>query len=195
MRQALILFGLMSLIVYGGTFLAFYKKDEASVTVKENSMSLSLTSPAFNDGETIPFQYTCDGQNVSVPLHIEGVPEGTESLVLLMDDPDIPQSVKEARGIEKFDHWALYNIPANTVDIGEDERIGALGLNSLGQASYRGPCPPDREHRYFFRLYAVRGTLNFVTAPTLTDIEGAAAGMMIEHATLMGRYERSTSKK
>lgn len=107
-----------------------------------------------------------------------------------MDDPDIPDSVKEARGIEKFDHWALYNIPPETMLIPEGVSVGTQGMTSRGGGAYVGPCPPDREHRYFFRLYALSGTLNFVKIPTLDEIEIAAQGMEIGRATLMGRYER-----
>lgn len=185
------LLGIMTAIVYVGAFIAFKQKAEAPTEITPQLMSLLLTSPAFKDGESIPSQYTCDGENMSVPLRIEGVPEGTQSLVLVMDDPDIPQSVKEARGIEKFDHWAVYNILPDITVIPAGEIVGTLGKNSRGDNAYSGPCPPDREHRYFFRLYAVNGILNFITVPTLDELEDAAKGMLIEQTTLMGRYERS----
>jgi hypothetical protein len=127
---------------------------------------------------------------VNPELTIAGVPEGAESLVLLMDDPDIPQSVKDARGIEKFDHWAVYAIPPDTTVIKTGAVIGTGGKNSIGEVGYRGPCPPDREHRYIFRLYALSGTLNFIQAPTLDELETAAQGMMLEKAELIGRYNR-----
>lgn len=188
MRQAFLLLGVLSAIVYAGAFFAFHKKAEG--LSPSDTMSLTLTSPAFNNGERIPAQYTCDGENVSIPLHIEGIPEGTQSLVLVMDDPDIPESVKESLGVEKVDHWVVYNIPPETTDIASGDVVGTLGKNTRGAAAYRGPCPPDREHRYFFRLYAISGTLSFIDVPTLYEVEEAAKGMMIEQATLMGRYER-----
>jgi Raf kinase inhibitor-like YbhB/YbcL family protein len=153
-------------------------------------MALSISSPAFEEGGKIPSKYTCDADNVSPEIRIEGVPEGTVSFVLVMDDPDIPDTVKQARGIEKFDHWAVYNIGADTTVLAEGKSVGTGAVNSTGKTSYTGPCPPDREHRYFFRLYALSGTLNFIQAPTLDELETAARGMMIESATLMGRYER-----
>ncbi|NCN52254.1 YbhB/YbcL family Raf kinase inhibitor-like protein [Candidatus Parcubacteria bacterium] len=156
---------------------------------------LKLTSPVFVDGGTIPAEYTCDGKRyLNPPLLISGVPEGTESLILVMDDPDIPESIKQQRGIEKFDHWVLYNIVPSTREINEEDRLGTTGLNSAGNAEYTGPCPPTdiepTEHRYIFRLYAVTGTLNFIKAPTLDEVEIAAKGMMIESATLTARYKR-----
>lgn len=195
MRHAFALLGLMSFIVLVGLYLAFSKPAEAptddSVTPLTNeSMSLILSSPAFAEGEQIPSKYTCDGENINPELHISGVPEGTESLVLVMDDPDIPDSVKESLGIESFDHWVLYNIPPDTTVIPERAEVGSVGLSSRGEARYVGPCPPDGEHRYVFRLYAIKGTLTFIKAPTLRDVEEAAQGAAIESVTFTGRYER-----
>jgi Raf kinase inhibitor-like YbhB/YbcL family protein len=155
-------------------------------------MSLTLTAPAFADGASIPQKYTCDGENVSPELHIGNAPEGTQSFVLVMDDPDIPVSVKQARGIDTFDHWVVFNIPGDTTVIPEGglPNVGS-GMNTRGTNGYTGPCPPDKEHRYFFRLYAVSGTLNFIKAPTLHEVEAAAQGMALGQATLTGRYERA----
>ncbi len=194
MRQAFALLGVMTLLISVGAFFALSKKAEAPIvnqdTDRELPMSLTLTSPAFVEGGMIPSEYTCDGENTSPELHIANVPEGTKSLVLVMDDPDIPDSVKQAKGIEVFDHWVLYNIPSSKTVIPKGGLVGDVGLNSKGEAGYTGSCPPDREHRYFFRLYALSGTLNFIKAPTLKNVEEAAKGMMLETTTLMGRYER-----
>jgi Raf kinase inhibitor-like YbhB/YbcL family protein len=200
MRQAFLLLGIMTLIVSVGAFIAFERAEapspEVPITTEvtpTSTMQFSLTSPVFEDGGLIPEKFTCDADNVSPELHIQGVPEGTLSLILVMDDPDIPESVKIARGIEKFNHWAVYNIPADTTIIPEDALIGTAGLNGRGEAKYTGPCPPDKEHRYFFRLYAVTGTLNFIKAPTLDEIETAGQGMAIASTTLMGRYNRKSN--
>ncbi len=193
MRQASLMLGILTLLMFVGGYLAFHKKAEAPVipeVITPQAMSFSLTSPVFTDGGLIPEKFTCDADNVSPELRIQGVPEGTESLILVMDDPDIPESVKTARGIEKFNHWALYNIPKDTTVLPEGASIGTAGLNGRGDTAYTGPCPPDREHRYFFRLYAVTGTLNFIKAPTLDEIETAGQGMMLASTTLMGRYVR-----
>ncbi|HEU4677501.1 MAG TPA: YbhB/YbcL family Raf kinase inhibitor-like protein [Candidatus Paceibacterota bacterium] len=192
-RRAYALLSLMTAIVFIGGFVAVSRKAEAPVADLSNNetrMALTLTSPAFEDGGVIPSEYTCDGANVNPELRIGGVPEGTRSLVLVMDDPDIPESVKQARGIDVFDHWVLYDIPPTTDSIPKGAPVGTAGLNGLGVAGYAGPCPPDREHRYIFRLYAVSGTLEFVKAPSLKEVEDAAKGMAIESATLIGRYNR-----
>lgn len=196
MRQASLMLGVLTILMVVGGYLAFHNKAEAPVLESINEvattepMSLTLTSPAFSENGLIPPTYTCDGENVSPELRIENIPRGTQSLVLVMDDPDIPDSVKQARGIEKFDHWAVYNIPPDTTVIKEGEVLGTGAQNGRGTFVYTGPCPPDREHRYVFRLHALSGTLNFIKAPTLDEVEEAAKGMTIESATLIGRYNR-----
>lgn len=192
-RHAYTLLGIVTLIIFVGAYIAFSKKAEAPITTGSNnpsSMTLALSSPIFTEGGTIPSKYTCDGENVSPELHIDNVPEGTKSFVLVMDDPDIPEFVKKERGIEKFNHWSLYNIPVDTRILKEGALIGLAGMNGRGEAKYTGPCPPDREHRYIFRLYALSGQLNFLQAPTLDEIEASARGMMLGSSTLIGRYER-----
>jgi Raf kinase inhibitor-like YbhB/YbcL family protein len=198
MRFAYMLMGLSTIILSVGTFFAFSNRADAPAQVispNQEDMPFTLSTPAFKEGESIPSKYTCDGDNVSPELHFENVPEGTKSFVLVMDDPDIPDSVKTARGIEVFDHWVLYNIPGTTKGLAEGEVVGNSGLNSRGTEGYVGSCPPDREHRYFFRLYALSGTLNFIKSPTLREVEEAAQGMMLGKAELMGRYERIQVKE
>jgi Raf kinase inhibitor-like YbhB/YbcL family protein len=195
MRSAFILLGVMTLVVSVGTFLVFSRKVDAphDVNIMYNeqvSMKFTLSSPVFKEGESIPATFTCDGENINPELRIDNIPDGTKSLVLVMDDLDIPEAIKKERGIEKFDHWVLYNIPPDTTVLSPETDVGTTGLNAAQDASYRGPCPPDREHRYYFRLYALPHTLNFIKIPTLYDVEEAAKGSMIEMTTLMGRYER-----
>ena len=161
--------------------------------------TLELTSSAFKHRGVIPAKYTCDDKReLSPPLTVSGVPEGTKSLVLIMDDPDIPQVVKEARGIDVFDHWVLYNIPAPPAggkkEILEGTSIGTAGLNSVGMLGYVGPCPPPqfepREHRYVFTLYALDSLLSLGTGATKKEVLDALASVRIEEAELVGRYSR-----
>lgn len=198
MRHAFSMLGILTVLMVVGVYLTFHKKAEAPAPVLEepsssSAMSFALTSPVFEVDGLIPSEYTCDGEGVSPELHIENVPEGTASLVLVMDDSDIPESVKQARGIEKFNHWAVYNIPADTKVLPRAWDGGTGALNSTGAVGYRGPCPPDREHRYIFRLYALSGTLNFIKTPTLDEVESAAEGMMLGKAELIGRYNRPSN--
>ncbi len=204
MRNAYVLLGSAFLVLFVGAYMLMREvgaptsnieslplaQPNEVISSSQESMSLSLTSSSFADGGSIPSKFTCEGENINPELLITGVPEGTKSLVLVMDDPDIPESVKEARGIEKFDHWVVYNIAPETTVIAENSIPGTEGLNSRGAPGFVGSCPPDREHRYIYRLYALSGTLNFVTTPSLDEVEAAAKGVALAEATLMGRYEK-----
>lgn len=166
--------------------------DDSGLEVNSNSNTMKITSSAFENNGDIPSEYTCDFGKMATnpPLEFLGVPENAKSLVLLMDDPDIPESVKQARGIEKFDHWTLYGMLPNTLEIKEGEVVGAVGLNSAGSAQYAPPCPPDGKHRYFFKLFALDTNINFIKAPTQADVEAAMQGHILDQAELVGLYQR-----
>lgn len=152
---------------------------------------MTLTSPVFVHNGTIPKKYTCDGENISPPLSIEGVPEGAQSLALLMDDPDVPKAL---RPDGMFDHWTLFNIPPEVSEIGEGESPGLAGRNSRGDKKYTGPCPPPqyepREHRYFFKLYALDARLVLTEGASKAEVKQAMAGHILAHCELVGRYSR-----
>lgn len=152
---------------------------------------MKLTSPAFEANEKIPPKYTCDGSNISIPLTFEDVPKNAQSLVLLMDDPDIPEAAKKNFKIEVWDHWVVFNIPPNAGGFMEGKTPpGLVGKNTRGSNTYGGPCPPDREHRYFFKLYALDVMLNLDSTATKTDVEKAMERHILARAELIGRYER-----
>lgn len=153
-------------------------------------MSLTLMSPAFAEGETIPKKYTQDGQNLSPPLKWTGAPPTTQSFALLVEDPDAPSGT--------FRHLAIYNIPADrdrlpeSIDTGPDHAI-RYGRNDYGNAGYDGPGPPRGHglHHYHFRL----GALDVPNLRIATDLEAGqvwreANKHMIEEAELVGVYER-----
>jgi len=160
----------------------------------ENSMTISiqLTSSAFEYNGSIPSKYTCDENGrLSPPLSISGVPEKTVSLALIMDDPDVP---KQLRPEGVFDHWVLFNIPATTKEIPEGTSVGTLGANSGGVSTYTGPCPPSQyepsEHRYVFKLYALDAELDLEPGATKEKVLEAMRGHVIADAELIGRYKR-----
>jgi len=156
-----------------------------------NVDTMKLTSTAFENNQSIPSKYTCDAEDINPPLAISDVPEGAQSLVLIMDDPDIPDFVKKSRGIEVFDHWIVFNIPPNTTEITEaTEPQSTGGVNSTGKTGYTGPCPPDREHRYLFKLYAIDTMLELDSGATKTDVEQAMQGHILEQTQLVGLYQR-----
>jgi len=144
---------------------------------------MKISSPAFAEGQSIPKKYTCDGNDTSPPLAFAGVPPRAKSLALVMDDPDAPGGV--------FDHWVVWNIPPETLTVAEGkEPKGVNGRTSFRKNGYGGPCPPDREHRYFFKLYALDTTLNLPASATKRDLEKAMQGHIVDQAQLMGKYDR-----
>jgi Raf kinase inhibitor-like YbhB/YbcL family protein len=154
-----------------------------------NSFDMTISSSAFKEGELIPAKYTCDGQNVSPSLTFMGIPENTESLVLIVDDPDVPKNI---RPDGMWTHWLVWNIPADISVVGEGNTPeGVVGRNSSGDKKYTGPCPPDREHRYFFKLFALDTILDLdASSVSKTDLERAIEGHVLAEAQLMGRYNR-----
>lgn len=146
---------------------------------------LELKSPVFEDGGTIPNEFTCDGENVSPPLEIVDIPDGTESMVLIVDDPDAPSG--------SFVHWLVWNIPAETVAIeaGELPDETMEGYNDFGKPEYSGPCPPSGSHRYFFRLFAIDTVLEDLDEDTgRAKIEKLISGHILDEAVLVGEYSR-----
>lgn len=194
MRSPYLMIGIAALVIIAGTIYGVnHRFTPRSYT--EQSMATStlvLASSAFEDGGPIPSKYTCDDNRLlSPPLSISGVPEGTESLALIVDDPDVPK-VKIPSGV--FDHWTLFNIPAGTREIPEGGSAGIAGANSAGQNAYTGPCPPKEyepsEHRYFFKLYALDAELPLRAGASKADVEKAMEGHIIAQTELVGRYKK-----
>lgn len=149
-------------------------------------MAFTLKSSSFENNALIPQKYTCDGKGISPPLKWEGAPTGTRAYALIMDDPDAP--------VGTWDHWILFNIPASVNELEEglskipDGSVG--GKNSWGKTIYGGPCPPDREHRYFFKIYALDQSFHLPTGTVKKEIEKAFQGHILAQAELVGRYDR-----
>ena len=155
-------------------------------------LAMQLKSPAFSEGGKIPSLFTCDGRNINPELIISGVSSEAKSLVLLMDDPDVPESVRKDR---MWDHWVVFNIPPQTKTIPENSQPeGVPGKNTGGNLGYQGPCPPDREHRYFFKLYALDTTLDLPKGSSKKAVEKTMQGHIIAETQLMGKYERPGKK-
>ena len=149
---------------------------------------MKLSSSAFEHDGKIPSKYACDGDNVNPPLIISDVPADANSLVIIMDDPDVP---KHLRADGMWDHWIVFNMPASVWEIKEgEEPDGTHGLATGNNLDYFGPCPPDREHRYFFKLYALDTTLDLPEKSTKPQVEKAMEGHILSQTELMGRYER-----
>lgn len=201
MRKGLLATGIAAIVVIAGALYAFSSNgttiENASVisSVTVEDMALTLTSNVFAHGESIPSKFTCDeNRNLNPQLSISGVPEGTQSLVLIMDDPDIPEQFKVQRGIDAYDHWTLFNIPADTTEIPEGGTVGTTGANGSGVSAYTGPCPPKEyeptEHAYSFRLYALDTALDLPAGSNKKTVQAAMEGHIIEETELIGRYKR-----
>ena len=152
-------------------------------------MSLSLTSRAFQEGESIPAAYTCEGQDISPPLAWTDPPAGTKSVALISDDPDAPGKT--------WVHWVMYNIPPSVHQLPEafppdqEQADGTRqGLTDFGRVGYGGPCPPSGMHRYFFTLYAIDTILALPSGATKSQVEAAMKGHILAQAYLMGTYRR-----
>lgn len=155
-------------------------------------MSFILKSSTIKPGQPIPIQHTGDGDNYSPELSWTGLPPGTRELALICEDPDAP-------GGKPFVHWTIYRIPATTVNL--KERILDLkslpgsttrqGLNDFGTVGYRGPHPPPGpSHRYYFKLYALSGTLDLEGGVPPHHVERAMHGIALGETYLMGTYQR-----
>lgn len=145
---------------------------------------MKLISAFPNEG-IIPSQYTCDGANISPPFTISDVPDAARSLVLIVDDPDAPAG--------NWVHWLVWNIPADIDVFNEGTAPEGVveGMTSFGKPGWGGPCPPNGEHRYFFRLYALDvEKLDLPTSAGLEELRGVMKGHILETAELMGRYDR-----
>jgi hypothetical protein len=145
---------------------------------------MELKSPAFENESDIPSKYTCDGDNMSPPLEISNIPEGTKSLALMCDDPD-------AMGGD-FIHWLVWNIDPATSSILEAElpNGAVLGKTDFGNQEYGGPCPPNGVHHYHFKLYALDTVVNLSEESTKNELLGAISEHILDQCSLVGLYVR-----
>lgn len=155
--------------------------------------SLTVTSAAFDDGQTIPQGHTCDGADESPPLSVSGLPGDTQVLALIADDPDAPGGT--------FTHWIVWNVPPDRTSwpagIGPGDRATELGdapqgTNDAGEVGYSGPCPPegDGPHTYRFTFYALDGDLGLDPGAGRSDLESAMDGRVLDSGRLTGEYGR-----
>jgi Raf kinase inhibitor-like YbhB/YbcL family protein len=153
-------------------------------------MSLTLTSAAFRDGQPIPAQYTADGGNVSPPLQWDDPPEGTKSFALVCEDPDAPRGT--------FTHWVLFNLPAESRELGENVPReatlpggAAQGANDFDKTGYGGPAPPPgKPHRYTFTLSALDTRLDLRPGVTRDQLRAAMKGHVLAEGRFQGTYGR-----
>jgi Raf kinase inhibitor-like YbhB/YbcL family protein len=157
-------------------------------------MTLSLKSSAFAPHQNIPVRYTCEGEDISPPLAWSGVPEGTRSFVLIVDDPDAPDPAAPKM---TWVHWMLYNLPPDIDGLPEGVTFLPMGTregrNDWKRIGYSGPCPPVGRHRYFHRLYALDTILPDLGRPTRAKLEKAMRDHILESTELVGTYQKRQS--
>lgn len=156
-------------------------------------MSIHISSTAFSDLGPIPQRYTCEGVDVSPPLSWSAVPHKTQSLVLIVEDPDAPDPHAPTT---TWVHWIVYNIPPTCTGIAEGATLSTIGtnvlegLNDWHKPGYRGPCPPIGMHRYFHKLFALDVRLPDLKHPSKAALERAMRGHILAQAELIGLYQR-----
>ena len=161
---------------------------EAAPEPTEPPLPFELISTAFDQGEPIPAKYSCKGEDISPSLAWGDPPQGTQSLALIMDDPDAPGGT--------WVHWIVFNIPADIRELPEDIQGGmkfgdvavTFGKNSWGRSDYGGPCPPSGTHRYFFKLYALDTTLPSDESMDKKQMQAAMDGHILAETELMGTF-------
>lgn len=148
---------------------------------------MKITSPKFKHGEAIPSIYTCEGFDWNPPLNFAEIPKEAKSLVLIMTDPDVPTNIRPD-GL--WVHWIVYEIPPTAAGIQEHSRPpGTHGRGTNMRTAYMGPCPPDKEHRYFFTLYALDFMPEWEKGLEKEEVEKRMEGHIITKAELMGTYK------
>jgi len=194
MRTAWLLQGLGFLILLIAVYFLLRENTEPQTEIPNdmitsaneepmNEENIIIRSPAFREGSAIPSKYTCDGEDISPPLSIENIPSDTVSLALVVDDSDAPMGT--------WDHWVLFNISPETTKIGEGGKPqGPDGNTSWNKTGYGGPCPPDGEHRYFFKIYALDTKLGLGDGATKEEVLEAMKGHVLSESELMGVYKR-----
>jgi Raf kinase inhibitor-like YbhB/YbcL family protein len=182
-KLAIVLFGLFVILIL------FSCEEKTKTVTGSKEMDITIESTAFHEGDMIPSKYTCDGLNVSPPLTWSNLPENTQSIVLISDDPDAP--------IGTWVHWVVYDIPPQVREFPENmpsartlENGAIQGTTDFGRIGYGGPCPPSGIHRYFFKIYALDTLLNLDAGATKQQVVDAMEGHVIADGQLMGRYKR-----
>jgi len=146
---------------------------------------MQLTSSGFSDGDEMPIELGYKNGNETPALSINGIPEGTKSLALIMDDPDAMGAVGKV-----WVHWVVWNIdPTREFITGNPQESKFVeGMTDFGEVGYGGPAPPDKRHTYVFKLYALDSILDLPQKSTKADVEKAMEGHIIEQTQLTGTY-------
>lgn len=168
--------------------------------VDNSQRTITVTSPAFQDGGLIPIRYTAEAENVSPCIEWKGIPSGTVSIVIITEDRDIPMPQIP---LFTWVHWIVYNIPPDTLSISEAVLVsetleggGQQGFTSYRKHGYSGPLPVSGVHKYYFTVYAVDIKVNLEPRKaTKKRILKKIDGHILAKGVLMGRYRRQNTSK
>ncbi|MBL7525122.1 YbhB/YbcL family Raf kinase inhibitor-like protein [Legionella bononiensis] len=155
------------------------------IQVTSYAAEFTLESSAFTPNSMIPNEYTCSGVDTSPPLSWQNIPPNTQSLALVISDPDAPGG--------EWIHWIIFNIPPTVTKLDAASPLpdgASNGTNSWGTTNYKGPCPPIGAHRYVFTLYALDNLLNLENGASKDDVLNAMTGHVIGNAELIGLYQK-----
>ena len=146
---------------------------------------LQLMSPAFDDGDEIPEEYGYNEENVNPPFEIDGVPDGADTFVLVVDDPDALEPAGQI-----WVHWLVWNIPPETSTIpgGWEPEDAIEGENDFGEIGYDGPSPPDDVHTYRFKLFGLDTVLDLEEGATVDELGEAIDDRVVARTQLTGTY-------
>src|SRR3989344_4227757 len=167
------------------------KNDNLKEPVSQNTgtkeslkSNMKIISPVFENNQSIPKKYSCDGENVNPPLQFVDIPQNAKSLVLIVDDPDAPNGT--------FDHWVVFNIDPQAIEVKENSipDNGVVGKSSTGSSKWVSPCPPSGTHRYFFKLYALDIILDISQNSNKEAVLDAMKEHVIAQSELIGLYSR-----
>ena len=183
-------FLIIALLVLFSGCISDQPEQETQIEEETIMKQISISSDAFKAGSSIPVENTCDGDDRSPALSWDTVPPGTQSIALIVDDPDAPGKT--------WIHWVIYNIPDNTTGlpaaVPKNKTLddGSLqGTNDFGRIGYDGPCPPPgKPHRYFFKVYALDTTLSLKSGATKSQLEDAMSGHILAQGEMVGKYGR-----
>src|SRR5712691_7767432 len=157
---------------------------DALVAFATGGVKMKISSPAFQEGGTIPEKFSKNGQNANPALRFEGAPAEAKSLALIVDDPDAPSGL--------FTHWLVWSMDPKTTEIAESSvpEKAVQGTNDFPKTGYGGPCPPSGTHRYYFKIFALDQMLDLKAGAKRSAVDAAMRGHVIAQGELMGRYSR-----
>ncbi|MGN6436278.1 MAG: YbhB/YbcL family Raf kinase inhibitor-like protein [Agriterribacter sp.] len=149
------------------------------------TLQLNVSSEAFAHEEEIPVKYTCNGEGINPPLDISNIPDETQTLALIVEDPDAPGGT--------YDHWIVWNIDPVSV-LKENFSPGISGSNSAGKTGYHPPCPPDGTHRYYFHVFALDVAFDLAPGASREELQQLMEPHILAKGTIMGRYGKTSNQ-